>query len=126
VKVDSDALERGKERGFTGLERSRAKGSLTQNTDDSAVAALLWTTSLDNLTACDLVFEAVAESEPIKVDLFKRVDALELGPDVILATTTSSIPVIRIAMATARPTINIFCGCRSVLHHADVVEQVRN
>ena len=60
------------------------------------------TTSLEDLADCDLVIEAVAEQLDIKRGIFAALDDV-MKPGAILATTTSSLPVIECATATKRP-----------------------
>ena len=60
------------------------------------------TTELDDLAQCDLVIEAVVEDLAIKKALFAALDEV-VKPGAILATTTSSLPVIECAQATSRP-----------------------
>jgi len=55
------------------------------------------------------VIEAVAENEVIKLDVFRKIDAAVVDPAAILATNTSSIPIIKLAMATRRPEQVIVC-----------------
>jgi 3-hydroxybutyryl-CoA dehydrogenase len=55
------------------------------------------------LTDVDLVVEAVVEELSVKVDLFRELDAI-VKPQAIFATTTSSLPIIDLAVATTRPT----------------------
>jgi 3-hydroxybutyryl-CoA dehydrogenase len=64
---------------------------------------LSFSVDFDRLSDCDIVIEAVAEDEAVKVDVFKRLDAAVTNPRAILATNTSSIPIIKLAMATKRP-----------------------
>jgi 3-hydroxybutyryl-CoA dehydrogenase len=56
---------------------------------------------LEALADCDLVVEAVAEHEPTKVDIFGRLDAV-CKPAAVLASNTSSIPIMKLARATKR------------------------
>ena len=60
------------------------------------------TTSLDDLADCDLVIEAVVEDLAVKRALFGALDEV-LKPGAVIATTTSSLPVIECATATSRP-----------------------
>ena len=60
--------------------------------------------SLDALADRDLVVEAIVENEPAKVELFGKLDAIVTSPNAILASNTSSIPIMKLAVATARPT----------------------
>jgi len=80
------------------IQRGRA-------TEDDKVAVLdrvVGTTSLDELGDVDLVVEAIAEDLAIKTTLFGNLDDI-CRPGAILATTTSSLPVIELARATERP-----------------------
>lgn len=102
-ELDPEALARGKSRVIAGLDRSAVKGVLDPAAYEKAVHLLSWTTDLGDLVDCDLVIEAVAEIEEVKIDLFRRLDALPLHDGVVLATNTSSIPVIKLATMTSRP-----------------------
>ncbi|MEU3711014.1 3-hydroxyacyl-CoA dehydrogenase family protein [Streptomyces catenulae] len=84
------------------LERSVEKGRLTAGERDAALAAITPAGSLDALAGVDLAVEAVAEDLAVKQELFARLDAV-CRPGAILATTTSSLPVIACARATSRP-----------------------
>ncbi|WBQ07445.1 3-hydroxyacyl-CoA dehydrogenase family protein [Kribbella sp. CA-293567] len=89
-----------------GLERSLEKGvqrgKLSSEERDAALARITGTAKLDDLATADLVIEAVVEELSVKQALFETFDEL-CKPGAILATTTSSLPVIDLAMATKRP-----------------------
>ena len=80
------------------VQRDRA--TATEKAD--ALARLRGTTSLDDLAEVDLVVEAVAEDLAVKTALFENLDEI-CRPGAILATTTSSLPVIACARVTSRP-----------------------
>ncbi|MFD3454656.1 3-hydroxyacyl-CoA dehydrogenase family protein [Streptomyces sp. NPDC058691] len=84
------------------LDRSVAKGRLTQEQRDEAVARVTAAGSLDAFADVDLAVEAVAEDLAVKQQLFATLDKV-CKPGAILATTTSSLPVVAIATATSRP-----------------------
>ncbi len=84
------------------LDKALQRGKLTEQARSEALARITGTTSLDNLADCDLVIEAVVEDLAIKKALFSALDEV-LKPGAILATTTSSLPVIECAQATSRP-----------------------
>jgi 3-hydroxybutyryl-CoA dehydrogenase len=90
----------------TAVERSLDKAIQRGKLDESARAVTLdhltGTTRLDDLATADLVVEAIAEELDVKTTLFENLDEI-CKPDVILATTTSSLPVIAMATATRRP-----------------------
>jgi 3-hydroxybutyryl-CoA dehydrogenase len=89
-----------------GLERSLEKGvqrgKLSSEERDAALNRITGTAKLDDLATADLVIEAVVEELSVKQALFETFDEI-CKPGAILATTTSSLPVIDLAMATKRP-----------------------
>jgi 3-hydroxybutyryl-CoA dehydrogenase len=84
------------------LARKVEKGRLEQAERDAAVGRLALTTELDALSECDLVFEAIVEELPAKLELFRELDRM-MAPDAVLATNTSALSVTQIAAATTRP-----------------------
>ena len=79
-------------------------GKLTEADRDAAVGRLTFTTDLADLADRQLVVEAVVEDEDLKVDVFRALDKVVDGPDdAILASNTSSIPIMKLGIATARP-----------------------
>ncbi|MER8187099.1 3-hydroxybutyryl-CoA dehydrogenase [Kitasatospora sp. NPDC094015] len=84
------------------LERSVAKGRLTAEQRDAALALTTPTGQYADLAEADLVVEAVAEDLEVKRELFATLDKI-CKPGAVLATTTSSLPVISCATATSRP-----------------------
>jgi 3-hydroxybutyryl-CoA dehydrogenase len=88
------------------LEKSLAKqverGKLEQADADAVRARVSATDHLGALVDCDLVIESVVEDLEIKRALFEELDSI-VKPEAILATNTSTLPVIEMAMATRRP-----------------------
>jgi 3-hydroxybutyryl-CoA dehydrogenase len=88
------------------LERSTAKaverGKLAAGDRDAALARVGTTTELADLAGADLVIEAVVEDLAVKRALFATLDGI-VKPGAVLATTTSSLPVVECAAATGRP-----------------------
>lgn len=84
------------------LARRVRKGRLTAGAMAATLDRLTCGADPDELAGCDLVIEAVAEEIAVKRDVFARLDRLA-RPGAILATTTSSLPVIQCATATTRP-----------------------
>ncbi|MCS0638507.1 3-hydroxybutyryl-CoA dehydrogenase [Streptomyces sp. LP05-1] len=84
------------------LDRSVAKGRLTAAARDETLARITPAGSLDAFAGVDLALEAVAEDLEVKRELFATLDKV-CRPGAILATTTSSLPVIACARATSRP-----------------------
>jgi 3-hydroxybutyryl-CoA dehydrogenase len=84
------------------LEKAVQRGKLDQAGRDAALAKLHGTTSLDDLAGVDIVVEAIVEDLKVKQALFENLDEI-CKPGAILATTTSSLPVIDCASVTKRP-----------------------
>jgi 3-hydroxybutyryl-CoA dehydrogenase len=99
-EVDDEALTAGFARIGRSLERGLAAGKLTADERNAALGRLSYTTDLAD---CDLVIEAATENPAVKSALFAELDAVVKRPDAILATNTSSIPIVAVARATARP-----------------------
>lgn len=103
VETSRTAADAGLERITRSLARAVAAGKLTAAEGDAAVGRITMTTDMGRMADRGLVVEAVAEEERAKLEVFARLDrAVERG-DAVLATNTSSIPVIRLAAATSRP-----------------------
>jgi 3-hydroxybutyryl-CoA dehydrogenase len=87
------------------IERSVARAVEGGKLDDGEAKALLgsitWTTDVARLADRDLVVEAVTEDPTVKIDVFAELDAI-LGPEAIIASNTSSIPIAQLAAATKR------------------------
>jgi 3-hydroxybutyryl-CoA dehydrogenase len=84
------------------LEKAVQRGKATEEERDAALARVTGTTRLDDLVRADLVVEAVVEDLTVKRALFENLDEI-CRPGAILATTTSSLPVVECAAATKRP-----------------------
>ncbi len=96
-KVES--VRRAIEKSF---EKAIQRGKLEESDRDAALALLTGTTRLEDLGQVDLVIEAVTEDIGVKTALFENFDEI-CKPGAILATTTSSLPVIEMAAVTRRP-----------------------
>ncbi|AHI00924.1 3-hydroxybutyryl-CoA dehydrogenase [Kutzneria viridogrisea] len=84
------------------LDKAVAKGRLAEADRDAALARIQPAVEFEALADCDLVVEAVAEELSIKREVFAALDEV-CKPGAVLATTTSSLPVIECAAATSRP-----------------------
>jgi 3-hydroxybutyryl-CoA dehydrogenase len=84
------------------LDKAIQRGKLEESAREGVLANLRGTTSLDDLGAVDIVVEAIAEDLTVKTVLFENLDEI-CKPGAILATTTSSLPVIALARVTSRP-----------------------
>ena len=84
------------------LDKAIQRGKLEESAKDEVLGRLSGTTSLDDLAGVDIVVEAIAEDLAIKTTLFENLDDI-CKPGTILATTTSSLPIIELAAVTRRP-----------------------
>ena len=102
VGRSADKVDRVHARIETSLDKAIQRGKLDESARAEVLGRLTGTTSLDDLAGVDLVVEAIAEDLRIKSTLFSNLDEI-CKPGAILATTTSSLPVISLAAATSRP-----------------------
>jgi 3-hydroxybutyryl-CoA dehydrogenase len=96
-----EALARGKTTIAKSVTKLAEKGRITEAQRDAALG-ITTTSTLDGVTAADIVIEAATENPDLKLKLFRDLDALA-RPDTILASNTSSISLTKIAGATKRP-----------------------
>jgi 3-hydroxybutyryl-CoA dehydrogenase len=102
-EIDGAAAAAGQARIDKSLDRALTAGKLTAGDRDAAIGRLAYTTSLTDLADADLVIEAATENPALKAALFAELDAVVKRPDAILATNTSSIPIVEVARTTNRP-----------------------
>ncbi len=102
VTRGSDRTSTLRERLTGSLQKAVVRGKLAEADRDAASARVTWSSMLDELADADLVVEAVAEDLAVKKAFFASLDEI-CKPGVVLATTTSSLPVIECAAATVRP-----------------------
>ena len=101
-EVSEELCERGRGTIEHYLGRAVEKGKLTAEERDAALRRLTLTTSLEDLAGCDLVIEAIVEELEPKRETFAELERV-VGPDAILASNTSAIPIVKIAEATEHP-----------------------
>jgi 3-hydroxybutyryl-CoA dehydrogenase len=102
-EVNAGALAAGEARVVASLARARDKAKISADEYDAAIARISYTLALEDFADRDLTIEAIIEREQDKVELFARLDQIVTRPDAILATNTSSIPIVNVAGATKRP-----------------------
>ncbi|MDQ3953994.1 MAG: 3-hydroxybutyryl-CoA dehydrogenase, partial [Actinomycetota bacterium] len=101
-EVSDDAVKAGRERISRSVERAVERKKLEQADAQAMLDRISSTTTLAGLAECDIVIEAIPEQLDLKKSLFAELDGV-LGADAIIATNTSSLPVIDMAVATERP-----------------------
>jgi 3-hydroxybutyryl-CoA dehydrogenase len=103
AETTGEALELGRARLTNSLGKAAERGKITEAERDDAIGRLTFTTDLGEFADRDLVVEAVVENEQVKTDIFRVLDQVVTRRDAILASNTSSIPLVRLAVATSRP-----------------------
>jgi 3-hydroxybutyryl-CoA dehydrogenase len=102
VDVDDDALARGREHLEHSTGRAVERGKLDEAAQRELLDRIRFSTTLADLSDVDFVIEAVPEQLDLKSRIFTELDRI-VGPDVILASNTSSLSVIELAVRTGRP-----------------------
>lgn len=91
----------GRSRIFQSLDRGVSSGKLTEREREQASWQLRFTSDLGDFADRQMVCEAVVEDEAIKTEIFKELDKVVTDPNAVLASNTSSIPIMKLGMATA-------------------------
>jgi 3-hydroxybutyryl-CoA dehydrogenase len=101
-EINDDLLASGRQRIEQSLETAVRRNKLAPDEREATLRRLTGTTSLEDFGGCDLVIEAATENPDIKRRTFAELDRV-CPPHAILASNTSSIPIIQMAVATRRP-----------------------
>jgi 3-hydroxybutyryl-CoA dehydrogenase len=102
-EVDVAAAERGRVRLLASFDKAVARQKMTEDERDTTLARLSFCTDLDEMADRDLVIEAVVEDEDLKTAVFTQLDRVVTNDNAILASNTSSIPIMKLGIATQRP-----------------------
>ncbi len=103
AETTGEALEIGRTRLLNSLTKAAERGKITEDEREAARQRLTFTTDLGEFSDRDLVIEAVVENEQVKTEIFEVLDQVVTRPDAVLASNTSSVPLVRLAVATSRP-----------------------
>jgi 3-hydroxybutyryl-CoA dehydrogenase len=102
-ETDVAAAEAGRARLVSSLDRALTSGKITETERDGAIGNVSFTTDLGDFADRQLVVEAVVEDEQTKTGVFSTLDKVVADPQAILASNTSSIPIMKLGIATQRP-----------------------
>lgn len=100
--INEEFVARGYAKIQKSLEKAVAKGRMTEEAKEAALANLTTSTNLEDAADVDMVIEAASENKEIKLGIFRKLDEI-CKPEAILASNTSSLPITEIAAATKRP-----------------------
>ena len=103
VEADEAAADAGRQRIQKSLATAVARGKLTEADEAAVLQRLHVFADRDALADRQIVVEAVPEAAELKVDTFRMLDRIVEADDAVLASNTSSIPIMKLAMATGRP-----------------------
>lgn len=93
----------GRSRILRSLDRGVSSGKITEREREQAAWRLRFTSDLGDFADRQLVVEAVVEDEKIKSEIFAELDSIVTDPDAVLASNTSSIPIMKLGITTKRP-----------------------
>ncbi len=102
VDISAELAAAGKARIEASLGKAVEREKITDQDRQEALEHLTLGTDLDRVAGCDLLVEAVVEDARVKTEVFRRLDEIVESPGAILASNTSSIPIIKLARATQR------------------------
>jgi 3-hydroxybutyryl-CoA dehydrogenase len=102
VEANDDLVARGRQRIEKSVGKAVERGKLASEEGQAALDRIAGTTDFETLSDADLVIEAVVENLDAKMDVFRTLDRVTRD-EVILASNTSSIPIVKLGTATRRP-----------------------
>jgi 3-hydroxybutyryl-CoA dehydrogenase len=102
VEVGDATVERGRKAIEKSLGRAVERGKLTEEDRAGIVSSIHGTTSIEDVGDSDFVVEAATEDLSVKIEIFRALNGITRD-DVVLASNTSSLPIIQLAAATDRP-----------------------
>jgi 3-hydroxybutyryl-CoA dehydrogenase len=103
IEASPGAVDAARKRVENSLGRALKSQKLDEATYERTLSFLSYSDDYQALADRDLVVEAIIENEKAKLSLFKQLDAVVASENAVLASNTSSIPIMKLAMATQRP-----------------------
>ena len=102
VEVSADAAKAAEERVRGSLDRAVSRGKLAEDEAAAVLDRIRFVDDLEALADRDLVVEAASEDETVKLELFRRIGDLLKNDDAVLASNTSSIPIVKLGAVSGR------------------------
>ena len=103
VEISADAVKAAAARVEGSLRKAESRGKIEAAEVTAVLDRITFTEDLEALADRDLVVEAASEDEQTKLDLFRRVGQILAKDDAILASNTSSIPIVKLGAVSGRP-----------------------
>ena len=102
VEVDDERVEKGHARIEKSLARAVERGKLSEEDRVGVMSAIHGTVDYEDIAGSEMVIEAATENLETKLEIFRVLDGIT-GNDIVLATNTSSLPIVQLATRTKRP-----------------------
>lgn len=102
IEISAAAATAAQERIEGSLRRAEKRGKIDAAEVEAILGRITFTTDLKQLAQCDLVVEAASENEQVKLDLFRTIGGILEKDDAILASNTSSIPIVKLGAVSGR------------------------
>jgi 3-hydroxybutyryl-CoA dehydrogenase len=102
VEVDDERVEKGHARIEKSLARAVERGKLSEDDRVGVMSAIHGTVDYEDIAGSDMLIEAATENLETKLEIFRVLDGIT-GHDIVLATNTSSLPIVQLATRTKRP-----------------------
>ncbi|MFW5946354.1 MAG: 3-hydroxybutyryl-CoA dehydrogenase [Candidatus Natronoplasma sp.] len=122
--IEEGLLEKAVKSIDSSLKRSAEKERISEEQKENILDRIHTTLNLDDLEGCGVIIEAVVEDVEIKKEVFSDLDEI-CGPETILASNTSTIPITELASATERPENFIGMHFFNPVSLMDLVEVIR-
>lgn len=102
IEISDDAAKAAAERVEGSLRKAESRGKIDSAEVDAVLGRISFETDLETLADRDLVVEAASEDETIKLELFRTLGRILAKDDAILASNTSSIPIVKLGAVSGR------------------------
>ncbi|WP_371682650.1 3-hydroxyacyl-CoA dehydrogenase NAD-binding domain-containing protein [Aeromicrobium sp. A1-2] len=109
IEINADAAKAAAERVEGSLRRAESRGKIESAEVTAVLDRIRFETDLETLADRDLVVEAASEDEQIKLDLFRTLGTILTKDDAILASNTSSIPIVKLGRCPVGRTTSWVC-----------------